>query len=614
MNKKLLALVAVAAVIVIYLWPQPAPEPIVRTAIPEALRHTITGPVIGFADEQDTLGWLGIPFAAAPVDELRWAAPRLAEPWQEPLQATEFGSACVQLWGPLAGVPGETGQVVGSEDCLYLNVWAPRVRSNLETGGLPVMVWIHGGGNTIGTANTYPSAYLAGSENVVMVTINYRLGLLGWLSHPALRLEGRSGRDASGNYGNLDMIAALEWVQNNIAIFGGDPDNVTIFGESAGGRNVFSLMASPLGKDLFHKAIAQSGSMATTPQWRAENFSTDDKPGVTLSSREWLATQLQLAGRAEDRAAARAAQALLSDEEVYQFIQSRSIEEIMHGLSGGAGMFSTPQSFRDGTVLPVTDLYTLFEDPANYNSVPLITGTNKNEAKLFMAQNPDYVERKYGFLPRIKDLQRYNRDAALISDLWRARAVDEAAAVITAQSPYPVFAYRWDWDEGGQSWLVNYAELLGAGHGLEVAFVFNSFRAGGITAPGLYTDDNIPGRDILAQQMRSYWAEFARSGTPGRGGNGELLEWRAWTPTGANLMLLDTAAGGGLRMVDQPMTAAMLQQRVVNDDSITELETRCAVYAELFLKANAGDRFWNENEYLELGCEQFNPWQLESVR
>ncbi|MFT7201307.1 MAG: para-nitrobenzyl esterase, partial [Glaciecola sp.] len=422
MKFKLLVFVCIVSVIAIYLWQKPAPQPMDRIALPEAIRDTIAGPVVGFADQDDTFGWLGIPFAAPPLGELRWAAPRLPEPWQKNREAIAFGNACVQLWGPLVGTTGEVGQVVGNEDCLYLNVWAPRNNSDTDSKGLPVMFWIHGGGNSIGTANTYPGHRLAGGENVVLVTINYRLGLLGWMSHPALRGEGRSASDASGNYGNLDMIAALEWVQKNITSFGGDPDNVTIFGESAGGLNVYSLMASPPAKGLFHRAIAQSGSTSTTPLWRAENFTDDEQPGEALSSREWLSMQLQHAGKARDRKTAKVAQLALSDEEIMVFMHSRSPEQILKGISGGAGMYRAPQNLRDGTILPKESLLTVFQSPERYNDVPLMTGSNRDEAKLFMAQDPNFVERRFGFLPHIKDIDAYNRTSAYISDAWKARA------------------------------------------------------------------------------------------------------------------------------------------------------------------------------------------------
>ncbi len=609
-NRLVLLLLIIAATLTTYFWPRHPHEPEPRLSEAGTLRSTQAGAVIGSSDADNTYAWLGIPFAAPPLGDLRWRAPRPVEHWAQARETTAFRDPCVQLSGPLDGVPDDTGGVVGSEDCLYLNIWSPRAHSNVDTEKLPVMFWIHGGGNTIGTANTYPASRLAGGEQVVVVTINYRLGFLGWMSHPALRTADRDALDASGNYANLDMIAALHWVQANIANFGGDPGNVTIFGESAGGRNVFALLASPLAKGLFHRAISQSGSVATTPRWRAENFHDDAQPGQTLSSREWLGLQLQNAGRAKDREAARAMQLLMSDEETRDFMYARSAQEILEGISGGAGMYRAPQGFRDGAVLPDTTLYAVFSDPARYNSVPLITGTNRDEAKLFLAQDPSFVESRFGFLPHIKNPATFNRQAAYVSDVWKALAVDGAADVIAANSSQPVFAYRWDWDEGGENWLVDYSQLLGAAHGLEVAYIFGDFDHG-IAVPGLHNDDNIPGRDLLSTQMRSYWSEFARTGAPGRGRNGLLPQWQPWNTSGPNLMLLDTASGGGLRMVQEPMTVAMLKQRLAQEKQMPDLRARCELHARLFLHANAGDDVWDEADYQALGCAEFAPWQLD---
>ena len=611
MRKRLvLLLLVVAAAIAAYFWPAPFHEPELRSSESATVRDTQAGQVIGSSDAAATYAWLGIPFAAPPVGDLRWRAPRPVEHWPEPLETIAFRDPCVQLSGPLDGLPDDSGAVVGSEDCLYLNIWSPRAHSSADSEKLPVMVWIHGGGNTIGTANTYPASGLAGGEQVVVVTINYRLGFLGWMSHPALRTPDRDALDGSGNYANLDMIAALKWVQGNIANFGGDPGNVTIFGESAGGRNVYALLASPLAKGLFHRAIAQSGSMSTTPRWRAENFQDDAQPGQSLSSREWLSLQLQHSGRARDPAAGRAMQLLMSDEETRYFMYSRNAQEILAGVSGGFGMYRAPQGFRDGAVLPESTLYEVFSDPSRYNSVPLIIGTNRDETKLFLAQDPNFVERRFGFLPHIKDPQAFNSIAAYLSDNWKALAVDGAADIISANGSQPVFAYRWDWDEGGKNWLIDYSQLLGAAHGLEVAYIFGDFD-NGILVPGLYNDDNIPGRDLLSTQMRSYWSQFARNGAPGRGRNGLLPQWQPWNNSGPNLMLLDTANGGGLRMVHEPMTVAMLKQRLATDTTMPDLRPRCELYVRLFLHANHGNDVWDEADYQAMGCAEFAPWQLD---
>lgn len=474
------------------------------------------------------------------------------------------------------------------------------------------MVWIHGGGNTIGTANTYNGSVLAGGENVVLVTVNYRLGFFGWMSHPALRGEDVSPADASGNYGTLDLVAALEWVQGNIANFGGDPGNVTLFGESAGGRNVFTLMSSPMAGGLFHRAIAQSGSVASTPLWRAENYSDDARPGMELSSREWLLGQLQAADRAEHRTAAKPLLDNMPASELLQFMRSRSAAQVMEGVSGMAGMYRAPQTFRDGAVLPAESQLSRFRSPGEYNAVPLMTGTTRDEVKLFMAQSPHWVKQRFGFLPRIRDIDAYNRAAAYGSDQWKANSVDEVAAVISSHGGQPVYAYRWDWDEGGESFLVNYAELIGAGHGMEVPFVFGSFD-GTLTLPGFYNEHNSAGRDELSRQMRSYWSEFARSGDPGKGREGDLPRWQAWREGGDNLMLLDTGAGGGLRMVQEPMTVAMLKMRVASDPQLPG-EERCNLFAVMFFQANAGDDFWDQDEYRELGCTDMDPWAAEIQR
>lgn len=606
-------LVMVAGLAIYTFWPSTTQEAVPRLTDANTIRETSSGPIIGSADANNTYAWLGIPFATPPVGDARWRAPRAVELWTDTQETIAFRDPCVQLSGPLDGLPDDSGRVVGSEDCLYLNVWSPSSQQDVGAKQRPVMLWLHGGGNTIGTANTYPGSKLAGGEEIVLVTINYRLGFFGWMSHPALRGAERDLLDASGNYANLDMIAALTWVRDNIANFGGDPENVTIFGESAGGLNVYQLMASPLAKGLFHKAISQSGSVATTPRWRAENYQDAAQPGQKLSSSEWLVLQLQNAGRAADPMAARVVLDSMSDQQIQTFMYSRSADQILEGIDAGAGMYPAPQGIRDGTVLPEETLYSVFANPENYNSVPLITGSNRDEAKLFMAQSPDFVERRFGILPRIKNELAYNSMAAYISDNWKAMAVDGVANIITANTSNPVFAYRWDWDEGSNSMLVDYSTLLGAAHGLEVAYVFDDFD-GGIIAPGLYNQDNSPGRDVLAAQMRSYWSEFARTGKPGKGREGVLPTWQSWNTGQPNLMLLDTAADDGLRMVEQPMTTNMLKLRLAEDAGIPTLLARCTLHVQLFLQANAGADVWSEAEYKALGCSAFPPWLLEVSR
>ena len=234
-----------------------------------SVRTTAQGEVIGFK-EGETYAWRGIPFAQPPINELRWKAPRPPEPFESRFEAKEFTQACFQ---PQGFMTGEEGGWTGSEDCLYLNIWSP-AWSPQELGEkkVPVMMWIHGGGNVIGSADTYYPSHMVSDHEVIVVTVQYRMSILGWFRHPALRQEGSTLEDASGSFGTLDNIMALRWIRENISQFGGDINNVTIYGESAGGHNVAALYASPLASGLFHKAIVQSGIVSHSKTEEAEAY------------------------------------------------------------------------------------------------------------------------------------------------------------------------------------------------------------------------------------------------------------------------------------------------------------------------------------------------------
>lgn len=596
-------------------WRGDEETPLPRVTEPNSTRMPPAGTVVGFADDYETYAWLGIPFAEPPVGKLRWRAPGPAQPWEGTLEALEYGDPCTQLWGEMSGVAGSAGNVVGNEDCLYLNIWAPAMPTReAEQARLPVMVWIHGGGNAIGTANTYPGPHLAGSQQIVYVAINYRLGLFGWLSHEALQGEGRDALDASGNYGVLDMIAALRWVQENIASFGGDPNNITIFGESAGGRNVYALLGSPLAEGLFHRAIAQSGSLQTTPRPRAENLNDAAEPGEPNSSSEILLRLLQADGGAADRDEAITQLAGMTPGEIENYLYRKTPSEI-YGIFGAPhyGMFRAPQNFRDGTVLPLESLLQRFSDTRLYNDVPLIAGSNRDEYKVFMAQDPRFVNRRFGLFPDILDPTSYDQISGYLSDQWKALAVDEPAAVMSRNGGPEVYAYRFDWDEAPSTWMVDFPTLLGAGHGLEISFVLGDFE-GGISIPYLYTDENEAGRLYLSSAMMDYWAEFARSGKPGRGKLDELPLWRPWGESDETFLILDTAEDGGIRMTDEQVTAEQLKQRLAADGGFEEPEHRCAMYANMFLLSYQVTDFWNEQEFKALGdgaCAAYSPYDFE---
>ena len=309
--------------------------------------HTDRGPVRGITTPS-VFKFLGIPYAAAPQGDLRFRPPQLHGRWRTPLDGTAFGNAC-----PQAASLTNFGAASVNEDCLFLNVYVPRGEEGdaAEEGeGRPVMVFIHGGGLIEGLSNPYDPGRLAVQGGVVVVTINYRLGILGFLTHPALTAE--SSDHVSGNYGLLDQQFALWWVQRNIARFGGDPDNVTLFGESAGGLSVHANLASPSAAGLFHKAIVESGAYSLTQP--------------TLAAAEALGTSVaSLAGCGSQTAAC---------------LRSLPVTTIL-AVQAAAVPSMVPTA--DGVVLPQS-IGAAFAS-GQFNRVPVIEGSNHDEWRLFVA-------------------------------------------------------------------------------------------------------------------------------------------------------------------------------------------------------------------------------------
>lgn len=304
----------------------------------------------------------GIPFAAPPVGDLRWKAPQPAAKWQGVRQATEFSNACWQTQYPAAAAIYQAKLPPLSEDCLYLNIWTP---AKSAKDRLPVMVWIHGGGFTRGFAGTrsYDGEVLA-RKGAVIVTINYRLGIFGFFAHPVLSAE--SGHHASGNYALLDQIAALQWVQKNIAAFGGDPTRVTIFGESAGSWAVNALMASPLAEGLFHRAIGESGGSFSPMKTLAEAEKEGEKLTASLAPLPAAAAKTEAADKPESQSILKALRAKLAEE----LLKASDAE--------------TVRPMVDGWVLP-EDVATIFAQ-GKQNDVPLIIGYNADEGTALAPQ------------------------------------------------------------------------------------------------------------------------------------------------------------------------------------------------------------------------------------
>ena len=547
--------------------------PVVRSADPATRIDTDLGTAEGYVDDVGAHVWLGLPYAAPPVGDLRWRAPRPPEGWNGVRDATAFGDVCPQIGSPLGGAPEAVyGQFWGKEDCLFLNVYAPAERGD----DLPVLVWIHGGGNTIGHSGFYDGAPLAAAHDVVVVTLNYRLGPLGWFRHPGL--AGDDAADASGNYGTLDLIAALEWTRDHIAAFGGNPDRVVVFGESAGATNISSLLVSPYAAGLFHGAILQSGGTGSASAARATNYVDDDEAGDVLSASEMLLKAIKRDRADCDRACARAEADALSPADQGALLRDLDALAVFELYSDGMDLLgpNSPTVIRDGAVLPSEPFLDQMGVPGRYNAVPTIVGTNRDEPKIFMAFDPDAVKRFAGLPLWPHDERMYDLHGEYGALAWRIRGVDDIARRL-AGADVPVWAYRWDWDEEGSFAFIDLTQLLGAAHGLEIPFVFGHFDLGPQT-PLLFNDDNAEGRVALSARMMAYWAAFARDLDPGTGADDGGPRWAPWNPAGEQTYVRLDTGPNGIAMANDEIDIAGFAERIAEDTRFESAEERCEVF------------------------------------
>ncbi|MEK6248404.1 MAG: carboxylesterase family protein, partial [Planctomycetales bacterium] len=481
----------------------------------DTLRKTAAGPISGVVNDNGALAWLGIPYAQPPTGGLRWKAPRALEPFDQVFAATALPDMCTQLGNPLLDIdPSLYGKAVGSEDCLYLNIWSPPGAGQGQAGEkkLPVMVWVHGGSNVGGSSRIYYPGNLTVPQDVVVVPINYRLGLFGWFSHPSLRAVAGSRLDKSSNFGLLDIIQALKWVGQNIEAFWGDPDNITLFGESAGAMNSVALLYSPLGKGLFHKVIAQSGSLRQTPVEVAEQYTVDDRS--EFSSSETAAKILVQRKEAASREESRETVAGLSDQQFLKLMYSATGDELIATYTPDIGLaIRVPQIIPDDIVIPLDSPWELIADASKTQDLPVLIGSNRDEMKFFLGLNPTYVTIVPGSEIRIHEPQRYTLNARYLSDRWTAQGVDELALRLGEHNS-DIYAYRFDWDDQPSYPQANFREFFGAAHTMELPFVFNDFES----MKGFsyyFTEQNRGEREQLAARIGEYWAEFAYTGKPG---------------------------------------------------------------------------------------------------
>lgn len=513
---------------------------------------TVHGPVRGSDDSATTgtLSWKGVPFARAPVGALRWRAPQPPEPWQAVREATRFGPACKQLgrlYGPGANnrydatIGTTLGQPLGDEDCLTLNVWRPAAPSARPR---PVIVWVYGGSNVTGyTADpVYDGAHLARTADAVVVSVNYRLGIFGFLELAALKTGDR--RDDSGNFALQDIAQGLEWVQTNIAAFGGDAGRVTLMGESAGAVNVYALLTSPMvvarPTPLFHRLVALSGGISTAATLPPGGFAVVP-PMATLAARGNAlldAAALPPGTPAETAARLRA----MSADALLGLVRTRLL----------------PRGLAAANVIP--DGHVVARDPiaairaGQYLKVPVLAGTTRDEAKLFAAffgLRPDLggvsgrllpddqvfaLAHRYqaeapaatriedwippAYLPVDAPVTGFNARAERLNALWFLALRDDVLGALRSQQT-AVWCYRFDWHQLPPPFDVIY----GAAHAFDLPFVFGNF------GPSLYagisfTRANAPGRLALSQAMMASLGAFSHQGDPNTAVLG--TRWQPW--------------------------------------------------------------------------------------
>ncbi len=479
-----------------------------------ALIMTPQGPVQGVTTENPNIyNFKGLPFAAPPVDDLRWAAPAPAPRWTETRMADEFGNRCMQPENVEGGFMDRLIEGHGlsrvknfvikkavaaqkpspmSEDCLYLNVRTGNLGGDTQQ---PVMVWIHGGGHQFGSGDfSYYQANGLVEKDVVLVTINYRLGVFGYMAHPALSASDPNG--VSGNYGTLDQIAALEWVQENISAYGGDPENVTIFGESAGAWSVTEMMASPLAAGTFHKAIAQSGA-STYHLGQRDGNELGWPSGYEMGEKTAAALGLEMPSAADLRA--------IDAGVIMANLPEKADEAFHHIRDGYVFPKNVGHAFRDGDI----------------NAVPFLTGYNSDEGTLFFPDDPqpsvwenDMPQDTPSMLAALNE--HYPGQGQTIIDLYgldtdfMASGMDmmgdDIFGVNIRYAAQSVEAF------GLPTYLYHFSRVppsdkqtLGAFHAAEIPFVFDSSEP----ALGLSDDDK-----VLTDIVVSAWTNFAKTGNP----------------------------------------------------------------------------------------------------
>ena len=513
-----------------------------------------------------------IPYAKPPVGHLRWKAPKKFISKNNEIKPLN-DNFCVQRPSNLGGID-EDGDFVGTEDCLYLDIHTPKSYSNK----LPVMFWIHGGGNTSGYKDIYDFSKMARKHDVIVVRVNYRLGPFGWFYHPSIQGL-QSGIDKTSNFGTLDIISALEWVKQNIELFGGDSNNVTIFGESAGGHNVLSLLASPKANGLFHKAISMSGYTTTispkSSYKQKQKSSTSQYTSFNIVSR--ILKDKDILKNQDD----------LSNTELRDILLNLSTEDFFKHYSQREAYDELPLLQSDGIVIPKEGLREALSNPKYIKQIPIIAGSNKDEVKLWLASARYFVDLDYSILgtvfriPKVivKDEEAFNAFNYYRSSAWKIRGVDYPLQSIAKTGNKNLYAYRYDWDDHRQFLIADFKKLIGAAHATEIPLLAGDYKlVGGYPLSDLIYPPSASKR-FTSKNMMQYWTNFAKYGKPG-----ESINSVRWEPYDINksrngkFLVIDKKKH--MEMSFDSNTFETLMDELYVDIRLTDLE-KCVVLLQM---------------------------------
>ena len=513
-----------------------------------------------------------IPYAKPPKGYLRWKAPReISVPVKIFPKENNF---CIQRPSNLGGADGDEF-FVGSEDCLYLDITVPNNKINQK---LPVMFWIHGGGNTSGLKDLYDFSKMAYKHNVIIVRVNYRLGPIGWFTHPSIQ-SFQQGEDKTSNFGTLDIIMALKWVNKNISKFGGDFNNVTIFGESAGGHNVLSLLVSKKAKGLFHKAISMSGYTTSISIEDAYKPVEESSTSKYSSSKviEKLLKKFDLADFPGKNI----------NEQIRELLLTIPIEDFFEIYANRASYDELPLTTADGIVIPKIGLKKALTKKEYVNIVPTIAGSNRDEVKLWLATATYFVDLDYsllGSILRIPKVDLSNEESFEAfnyyrSSAWKIRGVDVPLKSLSKAGNNSLYAYRYDWDDHRQHVIADFKKLIGAAHATEIPLLTgNMDLVGGYPLSDLIYPPSISKR-YTSKNMMKFWTNFAKNGSPGESSNAVIWEKYQNINDIANYLVIDKKKK--LMMVKNRTTFQSLIDELIEDNRVNEQE-KCVILLQMF--------------------------------